>query len=171
MLSKITDMKKGTFLFAVLIIFFCFSCKQSESDIIDEQPQQESVGKIIVRRGAFHNDKFVVQDSMVKFVPLDSGFIEEFPQYTVPSERVVSKGQLEVLFKQIQDQGFFDLDSKYTSGSTVNSMLEVTVENGGKKKTVLSEDFENGCPAVLRFIEDEVVRLHGKNLKRVLLPS
>jgi hypothetical protein len=171
MLSKITLMKKGSFLFVFLLILVGSSCKNSENNTAEDLAPQESITKIIVRRGSFHNDKFVVQDSIIKFMPLDSGFIEEFPQYTIPSQTVVSKEQLENLFKQIQDQGFFDLNARYTSSTTINSMLEVTVETASEKKTVLSEDFENGCPEVLRFIEQEVVRLHGKNLKRQLLPS
>jgi adenylosuccinate synthase len=77
----------------------------------------------MVRRDASHNVKFMVQSPMVKFIPLDSGFIEEFLQYTVPSGTLVSKHQLENLFKQIQDQGFFDLNANYKSNIDDNSML------------------------------------------------
>jgi hypothetical protein len=46
-------------------------------------------------------------------------------------------------------------------------MLEVTVETASEKNGPFSGRFlENGCPEVLRFIEQEVVRM--ENLKRQL---
>ncbi|WP_194851799.1 DUF6438 domain-containing protein [Nonlabens antarcticus] len=155
---------------AICLLLFFASCK-SDKNTDSIPPQEDLVNMIIVKRGAFHYDTFELEDTIVKFIPKDSGMIEEFPQYTMPSETHISKEESNDFFEQIVEMGFFELKDNYKSKTTDNSMLEVSVAYNGKIKTVASEDFQRNCPEVLQFIENEMVRLHGKDLKRRLLPG
>ena len=159
---------KGSCFTALFLLLFS-SCKDTVK--LSSNSDNSSTRKIIVERGAIHYDQFVLKDSVVTFIPTESGMIEEFPQYTVSSKTNLSNEVVGELFQEIENQGFFKLNNEYGNNFTDNSMLRVTVESGDKKKTVFSEDFDRGCPEVLKFIENEIVRLHGKNLKRHILPG
>ena len=163
-------MKNRSICLLLILAVFSISCKENkEAQRVEHS--DHSVSKIIVERGAFHNDTFVLQDSIVEFVPSDNAIIEEFPQYTVASQSRISQKEHDMLFKQIIDKGFFELRDSYKSPTSDNSFLRVTVDYNGRKKSVQSEDFKRNCPEVLKFIENEMVRFHGKNLKRQLLPG
>lgn len=129
-----------------------------------------STNRIIVERGAFHYDSFVLDSAIIKFVPSKDGYTGKPSQYLVPSETKISSKSSKVFFKEIMDKGFFDLNDRYTSGTTDNSSLIITVEYEEQKKRVESEDFLRNCPPVMKFIENKMVKLHGKNLKRQILP-
>jgi len=163
-------MKNTWCFFKICILLLLVSCKADKHD--DVVPTEESaINKITVERGAFHYDIFVLQDTVIKFDPGNQGFIEEFPQYSQPSKTSISKLESDELFEAIENKGFFDLEDEYKSQTTDNSLLKVTVEYKGRKKTVFSDDFQRYCPEVLQFIEVEIVRLHGKELVRQILPG
>ena len=162
-------MKNAWYYFKICILLLFVSCKADKQD--DVVPTEESaINKITVERGAFHYDIFVLEDTVIKFDPRDQGFIEEFPQYSQPSKTIISKSESDELFEAIENKGFFDLEDEYKSQTTDNSLLKVTVEYKGRKKMVFSDDFQRYCPEVLQFIEVEIVRLHGKELVRQILP-
>ncbi len=163
-------MKYVKLLLAIVIVFVVFSCKNNDVSTVEETIDISKV-KITVKRGAFHDDRFVLEDSIIRFIPAANGMLEEFPQYTVASETVLKSSEVTSFLKAIEDKGFFELETNYSSETTDNSMLSITVEYRDREKSVYSEDFERNCPEVLQFIENEIVRLHGKNLKRQLLPG
>ncbi|MDO6492875.1 MULTISPECIES: hypothetical protein [unclassified Cellulophaga] len=127
--------------------------------------------EITVERGAFHYDKFVLKDTLITFYPSKENIGVDNSDYNQISEKVISVQTRNNLVKKILNDGFFKLKNFYASNTTCNSHLTVTVKFNNQLKKVISEDFDRECPELLKFIEQEVIKMHNKELKRILLPG
>jgi len=177
-------------LISFLILSIFFSCIESETKTSDKgtddikselkvKPKNPYVKQkidsssilITVERGAFHYDKFILEDTLITFYPSSESFSEEHKDYNQISNQVISKETRNKFVKKIIEDGFFKLKNSYSSNSSCSSHLTVTVKFNNQFKKVVSEDFERECPELLKFIEQEIIRMHNKKLKRILLPG
>jgi len=126
---------------------------------------------LIIERGAFHFDKFILKDTLITFYPSSESFDIETDNYNQISEQSISKQTRNKFVKKIIEDGFFKLKDSYSSNTSCNSHLTVTFKFNNQSKKIVSEDFERECPELLKFIEQEVIRMHSKHLKRILLPG
>lgn len=124
-----------------------------------------------IERGAFHYDQFILKDTTLTFYPSSQKLDEQFNQYNVGSEQKISSETRNRLINHIINNGIFDLKDSYSCKSSCNSELIVTFNFKDQSKKITSEDYQCNCPELLKFIEKEIIRLHNKNLKRVLLPG
>ena len=170
----------------ILLIFISlslFACNQSnkkstdkdnnESELELDQPTKidSSSIQITVERGAFHFDKFILKDTLITFYPSKENIGVDNKDYNQISEQAISIQTRNNFVKKIIDDGFFKLKNTYTSNTTCNSHLTVTVKFNNQLKKVVSEDFDRECPALLKYIEKEVIKMHNKKLKRFVLPG
>jgi len=158
--------------FITLLVLIQLSCNNRTSNKTLNQPiiKNDTV-EIIVERGAFHNDTFILKDSLITFYPAKKNFGFDNVNYTTKSSQIITTKSKDSLVKHIIDNGFFKLKDNYTNSTTCDSYLAVTVTYGAKTKKVISEDYMQGCPKLLSYIENEIIRLHNKKLKRTLLPG
>ena len=127
--------------------------------------------KLVLERGAFHYDKFVLEDTTITYYP-STGFIPvDHDKYRHVSTKAITPDERNTLIQYLVDQGIYDLLNFYPSYSTCSSELKVTFKLNGKVKQTTAEDFKRGCPKVLQFLEHQVVSLHGKGLERIMLPG
>ena len=87
------------------------------------------------------------------------------------SRKTISKEKRNRWARYLIDNGIFDLSPVYANDASCNSELIVTFSFNGQTKKIICNDFKRGCPDFLQDIEEEMIRLHGKNLKRILLPG
>ncbi|MGD1843242.1 MAG: hypothetical protein ACFB0B_20470 [Thermonemataceae bacterium] len=140
-----------------------------KSEKIAPVPQDFSTVKITLKRGAFHYDAFILEDTVLTFYPekeLDNG--DKYYQKSVHS---ISKAERDQLIKKILAADIWQLKEQYTTERSCTSGTEVHFALDGKEKIVTCQDCGSSCPEILRFIENELVRLHGKDLKRIYLPG
>ncbi|WBU90336.1 hypothetical protein [Cellulophaga omnivescoria] len=177
-------MKPLKLLFSLLLLCL-FACNltsnknadKSNGNVDTELEQQSKIDsssiEITVERGAFHYDKFVLKDTLITFYPPKKsiGIGIDNSNYNQISEQVISTQTRNNLVKKILNDGFFKLKNFYASNTTCNSHLTVTVKFNNQLKKVISEDFDRECPELLKFIEQEVIKMHNKELKRILLPG
>lgn len=157
-------------MFYVLFSLTVISCRNEGGESTNHKTTI-STNRIIVERGAFHYDSFVLDSAIIKLVSSKDGFTEKVSQYLVPSKTKISSIESKAFYKEIIDKGFFDLNDRYSSETTDNSVLIIIVEYEEQKKRVESVDFLRNCPPVMKFIENKIVKLHDKNLKRQILPG
>ncbi|PKB43010.1 hypothetical protein AX016_1190 [Cellulophaga sp. RHA19] len=172
---------KSLKLLLFLLLFCLFACNKSNKkntgnsnvDVVLEQQSKidSSSIEITVERGAFHYDKFVLKDTLITFYPPKESIGIDNSNYNQISEKVISVQTRNNLVKKILNDGFFKLKNFYASNTTCNSHLTVTVKFNNQIKKVISEDFDRECPELLKFIEQEVIKMHSKKLKRILLPG
>ncbi|WP_394975173.1 hypothetical protein [uncultured Croceitalea sp.] len=144
----------------------------SESSTLSINPTVDlSSIRLTIERGAFHYDKFILKDTIITFYPSSENLSEENDNYNQVSKQVISKQTRNKFIEKIIGGGFFKLKNSYSSNTSCNSHLTVTFKFNNQTKKIVSEDFESGCPEILKFIEQEIIRMHNKNLKRILLPG
>lgn len=123
---------------------------------------------LIIDRGAFHYDKFVLSDTTVIYYPSEESLDNKYGRVSKAS---ISEKQRNQFIQQIIDEGIFDLKDSYSSQTSCNSSLTVTLQVNNVSKTIICEDFERGCLDILKLIEKEIVELHNKELTRIYLPG
>ncbi|WP_299625878.1 hypothetical protein [uncultured Tenacibaculum sp.] len=162
-------MKKA---FLVLILISCtfIDCSNKKKE---HKTQQKSL-KITIERGAFHYDKFILKDSIIFFYPeeLNNNSIEENnskSQYYQKSEQKVSQQQLEQLIHKIEDSNIWELNNQYGCDQSCTSSLKITIQLDKKQKIISCDDYKCGCPEILQYLENELIKLHQKELKRIHL--
>jgi hypothetical protein len=144
----------------------------SKSNILSRTPIVDSSSIILtIERGAFHYDKFILKDTIITFYPSSENLSKENDKYNQVSEQIISKQTRNKFIDKIIGGGFFKLNNSYSSNTSCNSHLTVTLKFNNQTKKIVSEDFERECPELLKFIEQEIIRMHSKNLKRILLPG
>jgi len=151
------------------IIFSIISCSQSNKK--EYQITESSKITLTLERGVFHNDKFVLSDTIITYYPSSEKNNEKFDKYYQISEQKISKEARDQFIKHIVDHGFFNLKDAYTSSTTCNSHITVTLKLNNQLKKITSEDFQRSCPDLLKYIEKKIIRMHGKDLKRIFLPG
>lgn len=186
-LNKMKPIKLKLILYLILLsIFACseskttYSNKTNDDDIkIEERSKTTPLNStidyssvlLIIKRGAFHYDKFILKDTIITFYPSSKNLGKEYDNYNQISEQKISKQTRNKFIKRIIEKGFFNLEDSYFSMTTCNSHLTVTLKFNNQSKKIFSEDFVRKCPELLKFIEQEMIQMHNKNLKRVLLPG
>lgn len=144
----------------------------SKSDIVSFNPNIDYSNILLtIERGAFHYDKFILKDTLITFYPSSENFRMENDNYNQISEQIISKQTRNKFIKKIIEDGFLKLKDSYSNNTSCNSHLTVTFKFNNQSKKIVSEDFERECPELLKFIEQEIIRMHNKNLNRILLPG
>jgi len=94
---------------------------------------------------------------------------EYYKKYSHISKQTISKEVRNKFIKYLIDHGFFDLQNEYTCQTSCTSELVVSLSLNGKSKKNSSQDYLQGCPRLLKYIEKEIVIMHKKGLKRIFL--
>lgn len=170
---------------SLLVILSFFACSKStkvlsvKNDTIDSKskntisnsPVDSSSVVLKIERGAFHYDKFILEDTVLTYYPSSEKLEKKYDMYNHISKQIISKETRNNLIKYIINNGVFDLKDTYPCEASCSSNLTVTFTFNNRSKKIISEDFKYNCPELLQYIEKEIVRLHNKNLKRILLPG
>ena len=175
---------------ALLILLSIFACSKSntkdsnkvnnnmnievnsKSSVLSRTTIVDSSSIILtIERGAFHYDKFILKDTIISFYPSSENLGKENDKYNQVSEQIISKQARNKFIEKIIRGGFFKLNNSYSSNTSCNSHLTVTLKFNNQTKKIVSEDFERECPELLKFIEQEIIKMHNKNLKRIFLPG
>ncbi len=127
--------------------------------------------KITLSRGAFHYDSFQLIDNELTYTPSKEDSSNEYPEYQQMSKVILSDSIVTSLIKEIVENNIFELDSYYDNMTSCSSMLEVKIKINNIEKEISCKDFKRGCPEVLINLENKLIALHGKNLKRIFLPG
>lgn len=160
----------------LIFIFYFIGCSQQQSKMKKESKKESSI-EIIVERGAFHYDKFVLKDSIVTFYPEKEIEVnsnsknDEQKKYYQKSQQQISKKQLKNILLQLEENDIWKLKDIYKCNSSCTSSLKVILKIDGKEKTIKCQDFKRDCPQIIQYIENQLIELHSKNLKRVMLPG
>ncbi|MEW7277538.1 hypothetical protein ABW636_02965 [Aquimarina sp. 2201CG1-2-11] len=169
---------------SMLVFVFCFlACSELNKGQHNQQKQsndQEIKNAVVpdtssvllkIERGAFHYDQFVLRDTILTFYPSSDHFESNDYKYIGISKKTISKEKRNNLVRYLVDNGILDLKPVYSNDASCNSELIVTFIFNGQTKKIICNDFKMNCPDLLQYLEEEMIRLHGKNLKRVLLPG
>ena len=157
----------------LLLIFACSETNKNNNETgkAENQVIDSSKVELIIERGAFHYDKFVLKDTIITFYPSSKSTGIRFDKYNHISEQKISKKKRTEFINYIIDNGIFDLNDTYSNETTCSSSLIITFKFGNQTKKIISEDFDRGCPDLLKFIEKQIILLHNKDLVRIILPG
>lgn len=155
-----------------LFIIFFTNCSRS----IEKKDEILNSIEIKLERGAFHYDTFILKDTLLTFYPekLSNNALgneSELAKYYQKSEQYISKTQLMSLIQKIETSNIWKLNENYSCDLSCSSNLKITIQLGGKKKIISCDDYKCGCPEILQYLENELIILHGKDLKRIHLPG
>ena len=165
---------------SVLILLFIalLACQKPKINEVKEADKIDfSTVELKVERGAFHYDTFILKDTIITFFPqkeIDSTEQNDsvkHKDYYIKSEKAILRTDRDALVQKIIAADIWDLKEQYTPNESCTSRLTVRFTLNGKTKKIVSEDFDRGCPEIIKYIESELVRLHGKGLKRIFLPG
>jgi len=169
------------FLLIFCTTFFLTTCNTPDSNDVKQVEKVKNVTKeeffdystvkLTVERGAFHFDKFILMGNKVFFYPQKDKLTDEFKEYNSKSEEIISSIQKKEFIRHIIENGFLKLEERYVSNSSCNSPLIITLSIGNKEKKVFSEDYQRGCPELMKYIENKIIELHNHKLVRVSLPG
>ncbi len=169
-------MKKVFYLLIISFIHIsCSSKKTTNSNKEKENNMNFSTFELIVERGAFHYDSFVLKDTILTFFPEKENISNttniELKKYYEKSEQKISRKQLKKFIEKLQKSNIWELNNNYTCNSTCTSALKVILKIEDKEKTIQCQDFKRDCPEIIQYIEDKLIDLHHKKLKRIFLPG
>jgi len=173
-------MKYLSIIFGFVLIFYCCNnpvndvktpVSNDESEVLEQKLEVE----IIVERGAFHYDKFVLKDTTITFYPSDEliyeGDDESAEKYMKFSKQEIPKPVIQNFVNTLLKNNIWKMNAHYKEWGSCTSLLRVTVRINDKFVKIECDDFHRSCPEIIQFIETEVVRLHGAGLERVYLPG
>lgn len=155
-------------LLGVLLWYCSFTQETKDTTVIQTNPDTDYV--ITVNRGAFHYDAFVLTNDTIQYIP-DTTSSHSKKKYNSLSKKALDKPIVTEFLKEIEKKGFWTLKDTYISETSCNSQLIITIAANQKSKTVICDDFERGCPDVIKYIDKKVVEFEGNNLKRIYLPG
>lgn len=172
---------------AIFVIVFSglllIACRQSEQQNNAGNGEKEtkeiqkinsanlSAVKLLVTRGAFHYDTFELIGNELRYIPQGSENFTKYPEYGEESVTVLSDSVVIELVNKLIENGIFEMDSLYENMTTCNSMLGVELSCGDTSVNITCIDYQRGCPEMLIQLEESIVELHGKGLKRIMLPG
>ncbi len=163
---------KSVFFKMVLLFFVLLIGKACTQKNIKKDPINHNTSAVlIVKRGAFHYDQFILKDTLLTFHPNHEIKISDLTPYDKKSEKVIAASAKNDFIQSIIDRGFFDLKEYYPCMNSCSSRLTITLTVGNKTKKVIAEDYIRDCPQLLQDIEKEIIKLHGKDLIRIHLPG
>jgi len=141
----------------------------------NEVSEKELEVEIILERGAFHYDKFILKDTTITFYPPDELFYqgddESAEKYMRLSKQEIPKQVVQNFVDKLLKGNIWKMKSLYKEEGSCTSLLHVRVRINDKSIEVKCDDFHRSCPELIQFIETEMVRLHGVGLERVYLPG
>lgn len=156
------------FLLCLCLALAIYFSKKQDQQLALQNYKPLSNYKLVVNRGAFHYDRFIVTVDKIVYIPLtDSNHIKA--KYNKLSEVLPNDQETKSFFDKIESEGFFKLKNIYEATSSCTSKLEVSIELNGKIKSVSCDDFERDCPELVKYINQKVVELEGNDLKRIYL--
>ncbi|WP_282087476.1 hypothetical protein [Aquimarina algiphila] len=164
-----TTTSKIILLLLPAILFSCSKTVEKKDSNTQTQVIDSNLIELTIERGAFHYDRFVLKDTIITFYP--SAEMVENNKYNVTSSQNITIQQRDELINYLQEKSFFKLKNRYSNQTSDNSILKITLKMNGKNKTIECDDFERGCPEILQYIEQQIIALHNKGLKRIYLPG
>lgn len=150
------------------IAVYCNNKSDKQKTIGASHPKNEY--RLVVKRGAFHYDRFDITKNKIRYTP-DSSSSKEIDTYNSHSETYLDSLPTIGFFKKIEADGFWNLKDRYRSESTCASQLIITLTVNEKSKTVICDNFERDCPDLIKYIDRKVVELQGNDLKRIYPPG
>lgn len=169
------------YLLVGIILFSCVDnrtkasvdSKQNNIAIPEQAIVESNVSKIelTLARGAFHYDSFQLIGNELTYFPSKEGSVDEYPEYQKTSKVILSDSIVESLTNEIVENKIMQLNSHYDCETSCTSALEMTIKINNIEKKISCEDYKAGCPEVLTNLENKLIALHGKNLKRIFLPG
>ncbi|TPN86980.1 hypothetical protein [Aquimarina algicola] len=165
-----------------VIVFICFVlitstltyCLQSKNNnTLNRHLGSKNAHNIelTLSRGAFHGDAFQLIGNELTHLTNKPENIKINSEYDKNSTVILSDSIINSLVQEINEDHILELDTLYKSNFSCNSMLRVNIKIDTIEKTIFCEDYIRGCPDKLSDLETKLIRLHGKNLKRIYLPG
>lgn len=166
---KIIVKFQNPFLFCIILaVSIFFHKKNAKNDPIVPIVPKEF--KLVLERGAFHYDCFELTPEKISYFP-DGNIQHDIVKYNTISVVKLDSSNTLQFFHEIETNGFWNLKNQYNASSSCTSQLKITLHANGKNKTILCDDFERGCPELIKYIDKKVVELEGNDLKRIYLPG
>lgn len=172
-------MKEILFVLPQLIFFYSCNNNSVSGELIQKDDIKEI--ELILKRGAFQYNRFELKGTELSYIPSDTLRVCNFPEYNKESKVILEDGIVLNLVNNLIEQEIFALDSVYTNiitdslGNkmefTCTSSLELYLKAPQRSIKIHCYDYQRACPAMLYDLEKELVKLHGKNLKRIRLPG
>jgi hypothetical protein len=147
---------------------------EAKENLVESLNNNDSIKKALViklERGAFHYDSFILNDSILTFTPEHNITSEKANFYSTPIKTVITKKQREELIVLINNHSFWSLKDEYKANGSCTSGITISIELGNKHKTIISDDYKRDCPKILFLLEERLIELIGKDLKRINLPG
>ncbi|MGF1559794.1 MAG: hypothetical protein ACFCUL_11965 [Flavobacteriaceae bacterium] len=157
---------QNPFLFCILLALSLFIYKKFELSKPDTYLKKDY--QLIVERGALHRDRFELTPTKIIY-----GIKNEADQkdatYSAISEVKLDSSLAHAFFENIENGEFKNLRDRYTHKPSNESGLKITLVINQKTKSVLCNDYDSGCPDILKNIEKEVVALGGNSASKAAL--
>lgn len=147
-----------------------FLYKKEERIASTQEKTTDKEFKLTVERDAFHYDRFEVTPTALTYYPEEDAQ-HPLEKYNLQSKVVLNREQTKQFIEYIENEGFWHLNDRYTTLGSCASQLKVTLTMNGKTKTVLCDDFERDCSALIQYIDKKVIEWEGNDLKRIYLPG
>lgn len=126
--------------------------------------------RLVVDRGAFHYDKFILTSDKIEYHPNSDSQVED-QKYNGYSETLLDSSIINSFFEEIEEKGFWNLNHRYEAYTSCSSELKITLTINEKTKTVICDDYNAYCHDLIKYIVKKVVELEGNDLKRIYLPG
>lgn len=153
-----------------IILAIAIYCHKKDTAIHSEDTPNNKNYKLIVDRGAFHHDKFILTSNKIEYHS-DSDNQQENEKYNNYSETLLDSTIVSSFFQEIEDRGFWNLDHRYEAYASCSSELRITLTINEMTKTVICDDYSTYCHDLIKYIDEKVVELEGNDLKRIYLPG
>lgn len=154
----------------VICLAVAIYCNNKSVKSYKSSPIPDSKYTLTVKRGAFHYDRFDISKNKVQYTP-DTSDEKNIDKYNKYSETFLDTLSTLGFFKKIEADGFWNLKPLYETKLSCGSKLTITLSHNKKTKTVICEDYIEGCPEVIKYIDKKVVEMEGNSLKRIYLPG
>ncbi len=156
---------KAIALFAAFLIYCGYNTQKKKNTTQNTLPYT-----LTMERGGFHQDAFQIIGNSIFYVP-DSTVSKTIDRYNRPTIKVLNDTVVTTFLAAIEQQRFWGLDDTYGTDASCTSSITVTLEQGDQKKTVICQDFDRNCPALIKYIDQKMVELEGNQLKWIFLPG
>jgi len=153
-----------------IILALAIYCHKKDAAIHSKDSSNNKTYKLVVDRGAFHYDKFILTSNKIEYHP-DSDNQLENEKYNVYSEALLDSTIVNSFFQEIEKRGFWELNRRYEAYASCASELRITLTVNEKTKTVICDDYGTYCDDLIKYIDKKVVELEGNDLKRIYLPG
>lgn len=179
-------MKLKTTISLIILTLTLLSCNANEDNkSINQQTLINKVSKdsikkslsITLERGAFHYDTFMLNDTVLTFTPSQKltpeGLLKVGKEaiYYQTLEVIITTQQKKELINLINKENFWSYENEYKAKTSCTSGISISISLGDKNKKIISDDYRRDCPVGLYLLEQKLIELTGKDLKRIYLPG